>query len=1246
MRVFAVRAGLRRLALIVALAPVTCCLAARAQLADEVAPIAPPAPAIPPTITYPIELDRDLDHVDDLLNDRLASLRARIAAEPDAGARAGLIAEMSEPVGVEMLFAQPIAQADLDAFVRLGGKVRHVFRYVSYGWGGTLPLDACERLPRVLGNSFVAVLADRPAHPDLDDATRSGRARPVWAAGFAGSPSGFTGGSATSIAVLDTGIDGTHPDLSGRMRYWMDWPNGSATPVDYDGHGTHAAGVALGSGSVAGTSPTTLRLTDSGDLTSVSAGSFNAWPMHLPAGSTTLAMTATFLGGGQATLGYAYGNDGSTSYTLGSPTSTGVSPRTVSPSFTAQTTRHYSTYLTKTSGSTVTRYATAASVTYAGVGDGFPALSGVAPGCYWVGHKVYANNGTGGDTTTIGYALDECIAYNATYGIKIVSMSLSTASTHSPTRNKVNTCAENGIIVTASAGNSGPTGVMTDPARARLAITTAASSDSNVLTDYSSTGNFTQEWNTDYKPDLCPPGGSKYNSHVMGPDANQSDAGINTFADVYANDYTNIRGTSVSAPFAAGAAALVIQALEARGLTWSYASDEHPRLVKMLLLATATETNANREGGTNNPTLGRATTPRDMYEGYGLINCDAAVEAAYQAIAPGEAFAGTTTGGAFDRRAWARKATLGAGAQINLALDVPAGADYDLYLYSGTPDANGCPTVLASSATAGSGTDEAISHTPAASGTAYIVVKRISGSGAWSLTYTSPATITVTSPNGGESWAPGSSHDITWTYTGGPGAEVAIELLKGGVLNSTIAAATSSGSGGTGSYPWTIPAGATPAADYRVRVVSTTNPAATDTSDADFTLTPAPTSTIVADRSGSPGGSVTLSATLLRQGDAAPVEGRTVAFTVAGAPVGSAATNASGVAQVSYSIGESDTTCAIGASFAGDATYGGSSGSGTLTVSPAATTLALTDADGVAGTSVSLGGSLVRNTDGAGVAGRTVHLSVDGTGVADPITGATGAYETTYAIPPAFAVGAHTTSAAFDGDAAYQAAGDSASLHVSSHTTVAVPGVTGQPGQNVSLAATLTADNTGAPLPGRVITIALDGTVIGTPTTDASGVGRVTNLVGDAATSHTIAAQFAGEADYEPGSGTGTLTVEPANTTQYTIDRTGIITRLVTLRQFDLKRTTDNALLAGKAMDFRIDGTSVGSATTDAGGDSSLDWTITNGPATRTITTVFTGDSAYNGSSAAATLNAQTMATKIFGVDRAGRITSYQVLRA
>ncbi len=1037
-----------------ALAALIALVGARAlgELPDDPNPVPPPAPAVPPTVTYPFDLDSDLDHIDDAITERIAGIRAGIQAEADPARRAELMNSLREPVGVEMLFAQQITEDDIAAFLRLGGRIKHIYRHVSYGWGGTIPLESAVRLPALLGPSFLAVLADRPVVLDMDEATRTGRVRPVWAAGFAGSPSGFTGNSGTAIAIIDTGIDGTHTDLAGRMVYWKDWFGASPTPVDYEGHGTHAAGVAAGSGAVAGVSPTTLRITDSGDLTSVSAGSFQVWPMHLPAGSVSLSMTATFLGGGQATLGYVYGNDSATSYTLGTPTTVGGSPRSVTCNFTGLTSRHYSTYLSKTSGSTVTRYATASSVTYAGVGDGFPVLSGVAPGCNWVGHKVYADDGSGGDTTTIGYALDECVAYNVTYGIKVANLSLSTTTVHSPTRNKVNTTVENGIVVTTSAGNAGPTGVMTDPARARLAITTAASSDANILTDYSSTGNFTQEWNTDYKPDLSPPGGSKYNSNVFAPDANQSDSGIDTFADVYANDYTNTKGTSVSSPFAAGSAALVIQALEAGGLAWNYFSDEHPRLVKMLLCATATETNANREGGTNNPTLGRAATPRDMYEGYGLINTDAAVEAAYQTMSPGETISDTTAGTAFDRRAWGRRTTLTAGNQVILSLDVPAGADYDLYLYSGTPDAAGNPVILASSTTAGLGSDESINHTPAASGTGYIVVKRVSGSGAWSLTYSAASSITVTSPNGGENWLLGSTHDITWTYTGSPGADVKVELYKNGVLNKTLSASTPVGSGGSGSFAWTIATNLSAASDYRVRVSSTTT-TAEDTSDADFTLSRVPTTLAASDASGAPGTSVNLSATLTRQDTGLPVSGATVDFTVDGSAAGSGTTDGTGTAQVSYVV------------------------------------------------------------------------------------------------------------------------------------------------------------------PGDLAT-------------------------------RTIGAAYAGLAELDASSDTATLTVTKADTAQYTVDRTGIITTLTILRQYDLKRLTDNQMLIGKTIAYKIDGTQVGTATTNDGGDSTLDWTITEGPATRTITTEFAGDATYNVSSDDATLTAQTVATKMSGVDRTGRITSYQVLRA
>ena len=97
-------------------------------------------------------------------------------------------------------------------------------------------------------------------------------------------------------------------------------------------------------------------------------------------------------------------------------------------------------------------------------------------------------------------------------------------------------------------------------------------------------------------------------------------------------------------------------------------------------------------------------------------------------------------------------------------------------------------------------------------------------------------TITVTSPNGGESWLAGSTQTVTWTYTGSAGTMAQIDLIKGGANTSSIVKSTSMGSSGKGSYSWKIPGTLAPGADYRVRVTSTSNGSYTDTSDADFTI--------------------------------------------------------------------------------------------------------------------------------------------------------------------------------------------------------------------------------------------------------------------------------------------------------------------------------------------------------------------------------------------------------------------------
>ena len=108
----------------------------------------------------------------------------------------------------------------------------------------------------------------------------------------------------------------------------------------------------------------------------------------------------------------------------------------------------------------------------------------------------------------------------------------------------------------------------------------------------------------------------------------------------------------------------------------------------------------------------------------------------------------------------------------------------------------------------------------------------------FTATPVTPTGLTVVSPNGGENSKTGSYHTITWTYTGNPGSKVKIELLKNGILNRTITSRASIGSGGTGSYNWKISRTQATGTDYKIKIASTTNSSATDTSNVNFSISP------------------------------------------------------------------------------------------------------------------------------------------------------------------------------------------------------------------------------------------------------------------------------------------------------------------------------------------------------------------------------------------------------------------------
>ncbi|MBP7867413.1 MAG: M6 family metalloprotease domain-containing protein [Acidobacteria bacterium] len=98
--------------------------------------------------------------------------------------------------------------------------------------------------------------------------------------------------------------------------------------------------------------------------------------------------------------------------------------------------------------------------------------------------------------------------------------------------------------------------------------------------------------------------------------------------------------------------------------------------------------------------------------------------------------------------------------------------------------------------------------------------------------------ITVTAPNGGESWAAGSQQQIRWTATGLTG-NVTIDLYKGGVFKQNIGSATAT----AGSFTWSLPATLAAGTDYKVRIYQGS---VTDDSNGAFTVTTQPVTTLAA----------------------------------------------------------------------------------------------------------------------------------------------------------------------------------------------------------------------------------------------------------------------------------------------------------------------------------------------------------------------------------------------------------------
>jgi subtilisin family serine protease len=687
----------------------------------------------------------------DLNSNRIADrLEQKLASLPPSS---------TEPLDLLVCFSRPPGLLHMNCVAAAGGSVASVHSSLVYAARVVIPpgREPGSAVRALLSTPDVLLIEENAVcRASLYRSTRQARIRPLWSPPYSleGSASG-----GRSIAVLDTGLDDSHPDLgwtgttNTKIAAWVDLvgntienpqPGHYTSPVDYAEHGSLVASIAAGMGAVGDAtegigaipvtkgshfasppSELTFSVDTSGAASACAVTSLMRWVYtSAPSETVTLAMLNP-LGQivAQATQGLAGPQPLQVSYD-------GVPPGTASNGWA-------SSGSISISGNT-TPYWIQTLAPLAAAGDGHPLMCGCAPGASLVGVKVLDDSQLGTAETLIS-GLEWVAANKTLYGIVAANLSLSFSQVVQSVDTAVNNLVSQGVVCVAAAGNGRQTAMpgIASPASASKCIAVVAISDDERITNYSSIGPVSGA-----KPDVAAPGGSFVTGRqIVAADSNDIELTYNpntdelvAYPDFFPDDYDSSVGTSMAAAHVAGLAALLAQGMG----SWDY-TEAQALTVKMLVCMAATET-AQQAEFIPFPTLDRGG--RDRVEGFGRINGDASAQALLMSYELGSTATGSLGGDFSSPRAWAGKVRLGKGIPYSFSLTVPQGADFDLYIYdpSYTQDdavsygSSGYPRLDAAAATAQLGGVENLNFVPPSTGVYYLVVKRIGGAGNFQLT--------------------------------------------------------------------------------------------------------------------------------------------------------------------------------------------------------------------------------------------------------------------------------------------------------------------------------------------------------------------------------------------------------------------------------------------------------------------------------------------------------------------------------
>ena len=156
-----------------------------------------------------------------------------------------LLARLQEPRALEAAVppVPVIVQYRSDVIrtqrVRPGIRARYVYRLTPTVAAVAPGKDVLELTD---DDTVAFIWLDEEVHTCLDQSLPHVGVSAVWSAGYRG--------TGIKMAILDTGLDTSHPDFAGRVVNGVSFVGGDHR--DENGHGTHVAGIAAGDGASQG----------------------------------------------------------------------------------------------------------------------------------------------------------------------------------------------------------------------------------------------------------------------------------------------------------------------------------------------------------------------------------------------------------------------------------------------------------------------------------------------------------------------------------------------------------------------------------------------------------------------------------------------------------------------------------------------------------------------------------------------------------------------------------------------------------------------------------------------------------------------------------------------------------------------------------------------------------------------------------------------------------------------------------